>query len=66
MNLFSGLEKFGLEAKESMQLFEEGKRENTKKEKEEEKREEEEEEAILTSRPPQGKHHDLQKMEKKE
>ena len=38
MNLFSGLEKFGLEAKESMQLFEEGKRENTKKEKEEEKK----------------------------
>ena len=24
MNLFSGLEKFGLEAKESMQMFEEG------------------------------------------
>jgi len=40
MNLFSGLEKFGLEAKESMQLFEEGKRENTKKEKEEEKKSE--------------------------
>lgn len=38
MNLFSGLEKFGLEAKESMQLFEEGKRENAKREQEKEEK----------------------------
>ena len=38
MNLFSGLEKFGLEAQESMQIYEEGKRENVKKVAEEEKK----------------------------
>ncbi|EOS24345.1 hypothetical protein C806_02387 [Lachnospiraceae bacterium 3-1] len=38
MNLFSGLEKFGLEAQESMQLYEEGKRENIKKEEEKEEK----------------------------
>lgn len=38
MNLFSGLEKFGLEAQESMQLYEEGKRENERKEEEREQK----------------------------